>query len=142
MPYSIYISILLKTKWITFTITVATNTSFLSGMTFLFYTHSHSRKKKKLEKNLFCLSLYYLLVIKSLHFIFQSVLFLFPFSKNPKLSRYSYIKYKSNSRNYIITNSFISLSINLLTCNTLKKVSSPSFVKLWNLIKMKKFIFN
>ena len=74
LSYSIYISILLKTKWITFTITVATNTSFFSGMTFLFYTHSHSSKKKKLEKNLFCLSFYYLLVIqnfiKSFHFIF------------------------------------------------------------------------
>ena len=119
LSYSIYISILLKTKWITFTITVATNTSFLSGMTFLFYTHSHSSKKKKLEKNLFCLSLYYLLVIKSFHFIFQSVLFLFPFSKNPKLSRYSYIKYKSNSRNYIITNSFISLQYLVMLRNLL-----------------------
>ena len=70
LTYPIYIIILSKTKWITFTITVATNTSFFSSMTFLFYTHSHSSKKKKLEKNSFYLSLYYLLVIKSFHFIF------------------------------------------------------------------------
>ena len=69
---SIYFNILSKIKL--HSSSLLPLTLLFSGTAFLFYTHSYSSKKKKFQKNLVYLSLYYLLVIESFHLILVSVL--------------------------------------------------------------------